>query len=68
MELNTDRVKALMIEKRLTVASLARAAGIGGATINLWLNHGTRPRLDKLGALAGALGVPYTEIVKDKEC
>lgn len=68
MELNINKIKALMIEKRFNVASLARAAGIGGATLNLWLNHGTRPRLDKLGALAGALGVSYTEIVKDEEC
>lgn len=65
MELNTKKVKALMIEKRFNIASLARAAGVGGATLNLWLNHGTKPRLDKLGALADALGVSYTDIVKE---
>ena len=65
MELNAQKIKALMIEKRFNAASLARAAGIGSATLNLWLNHGTKPRLDKLGALAAALGVPYTEIIKE---
>ena len=65
MELNTKKIKALMIEKRFNVASLARAAGLSASALNLYLHHGTRPRLDKIGALAGALGVPYTEIIKE---
>lgn len=65
MELNVKAIRVVMAEKRFNVASLARAAGLSAAALNMWLNHGTRPRIDKLGALAAALGVPVTDIIKD---
>lgn len=65
MELNTKAIRLAMIEKRFNVASLSRAAGISSAALNMWLKHGTRPRLDKIGALAAALDVPVETIVKD---
>ena len=65
MELDVKAIRLTMAEKRFNVASLARAAGLSAAALNLWLNHGTRPRIDKLGALAAALGVPVTEIIKE---
>ncbi|MBE6093065.1 MAG: helix-turn-helix transcriptional regulator [Selenomonas ruminantium] len=68
MELNIKAIRFAMAEKRLNISSLARAAGLSPTTLNQWLNHGKNPRIDKLGALAGALGVSYTEIVKDEEC
>ena len=65
MELDTKALRLVMAEKRFNVASLARAAGVSAAALNLWIHHGTRPRIDKLGALAAALGVSVTEIIKE---
>lgn len=63
MELNVQAIKLAMAEKEYNVASLARAAGISPAALNLWLHHGTKPRMDKLGRLANTLGVPVTAII-----
>lgn len=65
MELNKQAVRLAMAEKCFNVASLARAAGISPATLNLWLNHNTRPRLDKIGVLAATLGVSVQSILKE---
>lgn len=65
MELDVKRLRVLMAEKGYNVASLARAAGIAACSVNLYVNHGTRPRLDSLGRLAKALGVEVMEIVKE---
>ncbi len=65
MELDVKAIRLAMARKQLTIAGLARAAGITQPTLNLYINHGTRPRIDKLGMLATALGVDVTEIIKE---
>ena len=64
MQLDVKQIRLLMAEKRFNVASLARASSISAATINLWLNHGRGARLDKVGALAAALEVPVSAIIR----
>ena len=63
MELNVKAVRLAMAEKEYNVSSLAKASGLSMTAINLWLNHGVCPRIDKLGTLAKALGVRVREIV-----
>lgn len=65
MELNVKAVKAAMMAKGYNVASLARAAGLSPATVNLYVNHGTKPRLDNMGKMARALGVDPFSLVKE---
>lgn len=65
MELDVKRLRVLMAEKGFNVKSLARTAGVSACAVNLYVNHGTRPRLDSLGRLAKALGVDVMEIVKE---
>lgn len=65
MDLNVKKVKFMMAMEGLTVRALAEKSGVATPTLNLWLNHGTRPRLDKIGGLAKALGVPLTSIIID---
>lgn len=65
MELNVRAVKAAMMAKGYNVASLARAAGLSSATVNLYVNHNTKPRLDNLGKMARALGVDPFSLVKE---
>ncbi len=63
MELNVKAVRLAMIEMGYNITSLSRVSGIGTATLNNWLNHGTTPQLGKIGQLARALDVPITEII-----
>ena len=63
MELNVQAIRLAMAEKELNVRTLAKASGLSTTAINLWLNHGVCPRIDKLGTLAKALGVRVREIV-----
>lgn len=65
MQLDATKLRLEMIDKRFNVTRLSQAAGVSASSINLWLNHGQRPRLDNLGKVAGALGVPVTNIIKD---
>ena len=65
MTLDVKKVRLLMAEKEINCAELARAAKMHAQTLNMWLNHGTKPRLDKIGKLAKALGVEVTEIIAE---
>ena len=65
MELDAKKLRRAMAAKDYTVAGLARAAGVSTAAVNLWLNHGTRPRFDTIGKLSRALGVDIYDIVKE---
>ena len=63
MELNIKKIKFMMAVEGLSNRALAEKSGLGEATLNNWLNHGTKPRLDKVGSLAKGLGVPLTSII-----
>ena len=65
MDIDQKKLKLAMMEKGFNVASLARAAGMSPAAVNLYVNHGVKPRLDSLGKVVKALGVPVMEIVKE---
>ncbi|MGI5242557.1 helix-turn-helix domain-containing protein [Dactylosporangium sp. CA-139066] len=58
-----ERLRRLRESRGVSLSALARAAGIGKATLS-GLEHGTRnPTLETLYAVAGALGVPLTALV-----
>ncbi len=63
MNLDIKKIRMLMATEGLTVRALAKKSRVAEPTINLWLNHGRRPRIDKVGGLAKALGVPITSII-----
>ena len=65
MNLDVKKIRMLMVTDGLTVTALAKKARVSNAALNLWLNHGKRPRLDKIGGLAKALGVPITSIITE---
>ncbi len=67
MELDVQAVRLAMVNRGFNITSLAIKTGLSPATIHLWLNHGTKPRLDKIGILAKALNVPLTAIIKNVE-
>ncbi|MEV0902438.1 XRE family transcriptional regulator [Actinoplanes sp. NPDC049802] len=58
-----QRVRRLRLERGTSLSALARAAGIGKATLS-GLEHGTRnATLETLHAVAGVLGVPVTTLL-----
>lgn len=58
-----QRLRRLREARGMSLSALARAAGIGKATLS-GLEHATRnPTLETLYAVAGALGVPLTALV-----
>ncbi len=67
MELNIKKVKFMMAMEGLTIRALAEKSGIAQPTLVNWLGHKQRPRLDKIGGLAKALGVPLTSIIIDED-
>lgn len=65
MNLDIKKIRMLMATEGLTVTALAKKAHVSCPALNLWLNHGQRPRIDKVGGLAKALGVPITSIITE---
>ena len=65
-----ERIKALCDEKGLSILELEKRAGLGNATVRGWKE--SSPRLDKLAAVAGVLGVSLdylagTEAKRDED-
>ena len=65
MKLNRDKLKLLIAEKGFSIRALSRASSVSEAALNLWMNHGKSPRLDTLGRVAGALGVPIQALIAE---
>ncbi|WP_344425024.1 XRE family transcriptional regulator [Pseudonocardia ailaonensis] len=60
------RIRALREERGMSLSALARAAGVGKATLS-GLEAGTRnPTLDTLHSVAAALGVALTALVEGR--
>jgi transcriptional regulator with XRE-family HTH domain len=51
-----ERIKALCVERGISIAELERATGIGNGTIARWGQ--SSPRVDKLLAVADYFGCP----------
>ena len=65
MKIDRDKLKLLIAEKGFSIRSIARAARVSEAALNLWMNHGKSPRLDTLGRVAGVLGVPIQALIAE---
>lgn len=59
-----DNIKAICEERKLSISALERMAGLGNGTISGW--NESSPRLDKITAVADALGIPLSELIKDE--
>ena len=66
MPLNTE-IKRLRILKGLTHSAVAKALGIGTATLERWEKGTFYPKAPQLMALAELLGVTETELLHPKE-
>jgi transcriptional regulator with XRE-family HTH domain len=57
------RLKRLRQQRRITMAGLARKAGVSKPTLWKWERNDVRPRTKSIGPLAAALGVSETELL-----
>lgn len=60
-----QKIKALCDEHGISIRECENRAGLGNGTIGGWKEKS--PRLDKLLAVAKALGVPITALIEDKK-
>lgn len=60
-----QRIKDLCEERKISIAKLEEAAGLGNATIRKW--EKSYPRADKLKAVADVLGVSLDYLVSGEK-
>ena len=58
-----ERIKALCVERGITIAELERETGIGNGTISRWGQ--SFPRVDRLRAVADFFGCTVDELLED---
>ena len=58
-----EKIKALCIEKGVTIASVERDAGVGNGVIDDWRT--SNPRVDTLKKVADALGVSVADLLAE---
>src|SRR3954469_9486382 len=56
-------VRRLRVAARISLSELARATGVGKATLSAIENGRGNPTVETLAALAGALGVPVVDLL-----
>ena len=58
-----ENVKAICEKKKMSLASVEKAAGLGNGTISGWRN--SSPTVNKLQAVAKILGVKVTKLLEE---
>ena len=66
MRIDAKKLKLLMMENCMTTEALAKAAGIGTATVNVLLHHERRANPATIGKLAKALNVNPVRLLKEE--
>ena len=59
-----NRIKVVLVEKKLTSKWLAEQLGKDRATVSKWCTNTTQPTLEILLRIADLLGVEYTELIR----
>ena len=59
-----NRIKVMLVEKKLTSKWLAERLGKDRATVSKWCTNTTWPSLEILLKIADLLGVEYTELIR----
>lgn len=59
-----SKIAAICKEKRLSIAALEKAAGLGNATIRVW--DVSSPKANNLKAVADVLGVTVDELLREE--
>ena len=62
-QLNIEKLEAVMAEKGLSQAALARNVGVSRTSISDWIKGTKFPRPDKLLKLGMVLGLSFSDIV-----
>lgn len=59
-----NRIKVMLVEKKLTSKWLAEQLGKDRATVSKWCTNTSQPSLEVLLKIADLLGVEYTELIR----
>lgn len=63
-DVDGEKVRAAMVERRLNVAALARAADVNQATAARLIREGAKTTAPTLAKIADALGVSWQQLLK----
>ena len=66
MRIDSKKLRFLMMENCMTVEALAKAAGIGSATVNILLHRERKANLSTIGKVAKALNVAHKDLIKEE--
>lgn len=67
MELDTKKIKIMLLDKGWSLAELGRHAGVGNNTVYLVVNNKRGYTVKIINKIAKALGVKPSEIIKENE-
>lgn len=59
-------IKEICEKKNISISALEEKAGLGNGTIGKWKSGGVSPTIDSLCAVANALEVKVTRLIKER--
>ncbi len=62
-----NRIKVVLVEKKLSSKWLAEQLGKNEATISRWCTNDVQPTLNTLASIAGLLGVQITDLINNEQ-
>ena len=67
VQLDSEIIRGIMIERQLGVAELGKMAGIANSTIGKFASRDSKASYKVIGRLSKALNVNYKELLKKEE-
>lgn len=61
-----DNIKSICERKSISISALEEKAGLGNGTIGKWKSGSVSPTIDSLCAVANALGIEVTKLLKER--
>ena len=62
-----NRIKVVLVEKKLSSKWLAEQLGKNEATISRWCTNDVQPTLNTLASIAKLLGVQITDLINNEQ-
>lgn len=59
-----ENIKTICEKKSISISALEEKAGLGNGTIGKWKSGDVSPTIDSLCAVANALGIEVTKLLK----
>lgn len=61
-----ENIEKMCEKKGISISALEKRAGLGNGTIGKWKSGDVSPTIDSLCAVANALGIEVTKLLKER--